>query len=388
MTHAFDVLDFGACPDGKTLNTQAIQQAVNACHEAGGGRVVCGPGAFLTGALELKSGVELHLAPGCRLVGSPRLEDYAPLQADGFRSEFGPEKSAHGLLWAANAENVAITGAGTVDGSGLAFYDLTETSGKLQKPPTPRPRIGMFYQCRRLRIQDVSLVDSPCWTLWLMQCDGVHVHRVSISGNRRMRNVDGIDIDACRNVTVSDCIMDTEDDCIVLRAIQRLYDAPATTENVVVSNCVLSSGCQGVRVGCPRDGTIRNCSFTNLTIRSEGNGIIVDNLHRYLPSGEQGTADVSNLLFSNVVVECRRVPIKVFVEDGIALKRLSDLSFSDFRIRSGGPCVVQGSPETLVENIRFSNMKIETSGEDAIVCRHCRGVHFSNVELCNRGENG
>lgn len=384
MKTAFDIIESGACPDGKTLDTEAIQRAIDACHQAGGGLVMCGPGTFLTGSLELKSNVELRLAPGCRLVGSPHLADYTPLEADGFRAGLAPEKSAISLIRAANAENIAITGAGIIQGSGLAFYNDRAGAGKLEKPDTPRPRIGMFYRCRGIRIQDTAFVDSACWTLWLMQCEGAQIHRVAITGNRRMRNVDGIDLDACRDVTVSDCRINTEDDCLVLRSIQALYDSPAVCENIVVANCLLDSGCQGVRVGCPSDGIIRNCVFSNLTIESENNGIVFDNPRRYLQPESTCSAHITNIMFSNVLINCRQTPIRIAVEDGIALQRLSDLNFSGFRIQSGGPCLVQGSPETVIRNVSFNDMRIETSGDNALLCRHCDGVRLSNVELSNR----
>jgi len=386
MEAVFDVRDYGAVSDGRTVNTAAFQRAVDACHDAGGGRVVCGPGTWVTGCIELRSNVELHLTPGCRIKGSPHLRDYSPLTAPGFHPERAPEKSAHSLIRAVGAENIAVTGPGVIDGTGLAFYGPAAASGtkKLDKPDTPRPRIGMFYKCRNIRFQEVILVDSACWTLWFMQCENVQIHKIVIRGNRRMRNVDGVDIDACRNVTISDCLMDTEDDCIVLRAIQYLYDDPAVCENVTVTNCVLKTACQGVRVGCPGDAVIRNSTFSNLVIESTSNGILFENPHRYLPPDGRARADVSDIVFSNVVIRCRRWPIKILVEDGIALRRLSDLSFSNFRIRSGGPCIVQGSPETIIRNIRFANIAIETSGDEAVLCRYCEHVQFDNVELTNR----
>ncbi len=386
MRHDFDILEYGACAGGAEPSTAAIQSAIDACHRAGGGRVFCGAGTWVTGALELRSRVELHLSAGCRIVGSPRLADYTPLVAAGFHTEISPERSSESLIRAVNAEGIAITGPGTIDGSGLAFYDIQSTTGKLEKPATPRPRIGMFYQCRGIRIEDTTFVDSPCWTLWLMQCEGARIHGISIGGNRRMRNMDGIDVDACSNVTISDCRIHTEDDCIVLRSMRHLYDSPAVCENVTVTNCVLSSSCQGVRVGCPGDGVIRRCTLSNLTIQSECNGIVFDNPRVYLRAGSPGSADISDILFSNCVIHCGLTPIKVSVEEGIALPRLAHLSFSDFRIHSGRPCLVQGSPETIIRDVRFSNMQIETSGEDALLCRYCRGVNLSNVELSNRAE--
>lgn len=384
MTSLHDIADYGATPDAETLNTAAIQRAIDVCHAAGGGQVVCGAGTWLTGSLELRSHVELHLAPGCRLLGSPRLEDYDPLIADGFHTERAPEKSAHSLVRAVDAESVAITGPGTIDGAGLAFYDTDSTDGKLDKPDTPRPRIGMFYRCRDVRIQDSTFVDSACWTIWLMRCQGVRVHHISVRGNRRLRNVDGIDIDACRDVTVSDCQFDTEDDCIAVRAMQQLYDEPAVCENVAVTNCVMRTSCQGVRVGCPGDGVIRNVTFANLVIDSTGNGILFGNPRIYLPPGTTGSADVSAISFTGVVIDCQRTPIGILVEEGVALTRLADLSFSDFRIRSGEPCTVQGSAQTVVRDITFHNVSIDTTGDSAILCRRCEGIRLSDVVLAHR----
>jgi len=381
MKHDFDIREFGGTPDGETLKTGPLQRAIDACHKNGGGRVVCGPGTWMTGSVELKSHVNLHLAPGSRIVGSGRIEDYTPLVADGFFTEKGPEKSAHGLLWAADARDLEITGSGTVDGAGLAFYDDSGGTDKLNKPETPRPRIGMFYRCRDLRIEGVTLVDCACWTLWLMQCERVRVRGIVIRGNRRMRNVDGIDVDACRDVSINDCLMDTEDDCIAIRAIRPLYTSPAVCENVVVTNCVLKSGCQGVRVGCPSDGIIRNCTFSNLVIESGSNGILFENPHRYLHPEIKENADISNIVFSNCVVRSKRSGIKILVENGIALRQLARLSFSDLRVHCDEPCVIQGCADTIVRDIRFGNVKIETSCVDGLLCRHCEGVHFSNVDI-------
>jgi len=384
--NTYRIKDFGAVADGRTISTKQIQKAIDTCHKEGGGTVICGNGCFRTGTLTLRSNVELHVTAGCRILGSENLKDYEDLEASGFYGENAPEKSVNCLIKAVDAENVAVTGTGEINGCGEAFYERERASsaGKFEKPPTPRPRLVMFYRCRNVLFQETCYVDSACWTFWLMQCENVNVHRVNIRGDRRFRNVDSIDIDACRNVTVSDCIMNTEDDCIILRSIQSMYDAPAVCENVTVNNCVLETACQGVRVGCPADAVIRNAAFTNLVINSTANGIIFQNPKIYLPKEGGALADVHDIVFSNIMIDCKRFPVWLYVEEGIKLKRLSDLSFSNLRIKSGGPCIIQGSTETTIRDICFSNMDFQTTGNDAVVCRNCQDVKFASVSLSNR----
>ncbi len=387
MTRIFDIADFGACPDGKTLNTAAIQSAIDACCAAGGGTVLCGPGEHVLGSIELKSRVTLHLAAGCRLTGSTNLADYDDFIAPGFRHDAAPEKSTKHLIRAIGAEGFAITGPGEINGSGPSFYDTTSILWErfYAKPDAPRPRLLMAYKCRHFRLEDTAFNDSPCWTFWLMQCQGVRIHRISMHGDPKMINNDGIDLDMCRDVTVSDCVLQTGDDCVILRAMHRLSDTSQPCENITVSNCVLDSQCQGIRIGCPGDGVIRNCAFSNLVITGRGNGIVFNNPRRYLPTNRPGSADIRNILFSNVAIDCENAPISLDVEDGVALPYLGDITFANFRITSGKPIRVLGNPETIIRNVRFSAITITTTGDDAILCRHCQGIVLDGVELNHRG---
>ena len=382
----FDIASFGAVADGKTLNSASIQAAIDACAKAGGGRVFCGAGVFLTGSIRLKSGVELHLSQGCRLKGSPDLKDYADFEAPGFNGKFSPEKSSKSLVRAFDAEDVAITGSGAIDASGHSFFNTNEFQWGVffKKPATERPRLLMAHRCRRLRIEGVSLLESPCWTVWLMKCEDVRVHRITIDADQRMINNDGIDFDACRNVIVSDSRFKTADDCIVLRSIQQVFDEPAACENITVTNCVMDSWCQGVRVGCPSDYVIRNATFSNLVITSRANGILFENPARYLSGGNTGSMDVRNIQFDNVVITCGGHPVKINVEEGVSNVRVEGIRFSNVRSRSGAPCVVSGNAASVIRDISFSHVDMETTGPDAILCRHCENIAFTAVSLTNR----
>jgi polygalacturonase len=382
----FDIEKFGAVSDGKTLNTLAVQKAIDACHKAGGGRVFCGPGAFLTGSLQLKGGVELHLAQGCRLLGSTNLADYADFETPGFHGELTPENSTKSLIRAYAADDIAITGAGEINAQGLSFFNTSEFQWEIyfKKPLTERPRLFMAFNCRRLRIEGVSLIDSPCWTVWLMKCEDVRVHRITISADQRMINNDGIDFDACRNVIVSDSRFKTSDDCLVLRSIQQVFDEPAVCENITVTNCVLDSWCQGVRIGCPSDYAIRNATFSNLVITSRNNGIISQHPARYLTGGNTGSMDIRNISFDNVLIECQRSPILINVESNVSNVHIEGLRFSNFRIKSGGPCLISGDPKSVIRDISFNHMDIETTGPDALLCRQCDQVRLNDVTLSNK----
>lgn len=380
-----NIKELGAKGDAVTVNTSVIQNAIDQCAADGGGKVIVPPGVYCTSTLQLKSNVELHLAAGSKLQGGNSPGDYDDFKADGFNSELCPEKTAKVLLCASYCENIAVTGTGEINGAGPAFYNtnVPDDNRFYEKPPIPRPRMVMFFRCRNVKFEDSSYIDSPCWTFWLIDCEQVNIHRIKIIGDQRMINNDGIDIDGCRNVTLSDCFIKTGDDCFILRAIQQMVDAPSICENVVMTNCVLNSRCQGIRVGCPGDNIIRNCTFSNIAFDGEGTGINVDNPKRYMPENSQTSMNLENVVFSNFTIRSQRYPIRIYVEEGLKLRKISGLSFSNFRIKSTLPCTITGSSETTIENIRFSGIDMEADGDSAIICRNCRGLKMDGVELKN-----
>lgn len=348
----------------------SIQDAIDSMHEAGGGRVVLSPGSHHSGTIYMKSYVELHLPAGATLQGSSKVDDYDDFSDPGFEP-VAPEKSRKCLIAGAHAEGIAITGGGEVNGAGPDFYDTNVPEGEFYaKPPHPRPRMLQLYNCRGVRIEGVSFIDSPGWTFWLIDCERVDIHRIRVEGCQQMINNDGIDLDGCRRVTVSDCVVRTGDDCIVVRAIPKGDGREVVCEGITVTNCVLDSWCQGIRIGCPSDDTVRNCTFSNLVIQGRGRGIHINNPKRYLRKGCSGFLNLHDLLFSNIVLSTGNVPIAINVEDGIRLRRLSDIVFTNLTIRSPQPCRLEGCSETTIEDISFNHVKTNR----AMVIERCRNV--------------
>lgn len=383
----YNVKDFGIKIDGKEKCTENIQKIIDTCYKEGGGRIVFEKGVYKTGTIFLKSNIEIYLESGCKIIGSEDLNDYKELEADGFlMKEINPkrERTKNALIIGAFVENITIRGMGEIDGSGLSFYKNTPSNekGKYNKPEIQRPRIMILYKCKNVKIENISLIDSPCWTIWLMQCENVNIKGIKIFGDRRMRNVDGIDIDACKNVIVSDSIIDTEDDCFAIQSNQGIFSSPAVCENIVITNCTLKTDCQGIRVGCPNVSEIKNCTFSNLVIESKNNGIIFENPHRYFDEKNPNRANIHDILFSNIIINCEKFPILLLIEEGIKLVQLSNITFSNIKIpKCGKPITIQGSKETTIKNINFYNIEMNVYNEDGIVCKYSENIKFNNVYL-------
>lgn len=383
MRTDFFVDDYGTHKDGKTPDTSAIQKAIDACHAKGGGRVVVGAGRYLIGSIILKSHIELHLTAGAYLLASSNIDDYKPFAAEGFDSSRMPEQSSQVLISAADAFHISITGSGIIDGNGPAFYDLSSRQWGIfyAKPATPRPRMLVFLRCRDIVFEGVQFNNSPCWTFWLMNCERVRIHSISMLSDQAMINNDGIDIDGCRDIVISDSTFKTGDDCIAVRNMYRLRGDADVCEKVRVTNCLLDSWCQGIRVGCPGDGIIRDLLFSNIQIVSRGNGITLDYPQRYLPKDGKTPADVSDVRFSSISIRCEKCPIFCAVEEPIGLVGLGGISFSNLKMDSKGAVVLSGSSKTPLVDIALSQVEINSETEEPLVCKNINGLLLDRVSV-------
>ena len=362
---------------------RTLQESIDQVSAAGGGRVSVECNISNAHTIYLKSNVELHIAHNAVITGSADYRDYDdfnPPELCGIK----PEKYNLALIAAVNVSNIAITGSGTLAIPGVKFYDESTFNGRFfAKPATPRPRILHLVDCNDVLLSDTLYKDAPCWTIWLSGCQRVTIKALLVEGDQRMINNDGIDIDGCRDVTVSDCRIKTCDDCLILRSMPR--DKEVICENVVFSNCLLSSACQGIRIGCPSDDIIRNCRFSNMVLDCPGNGINIDNPTRYLREGCTGKLDLSNIAFAHMTINSGWFPIRLGVDEGVKLRSIRNLVFDDIVMQSSYPCSFHGSAETIPENITLRNVKyIQTAPNDRpsnIIVRKCRRFRMENISV-------
>ena len=354
-----------APPEGMQWETAAIQAKIDAAAAKGGGRVTVGKGVHPCRTLYLKSGVELHLEEGAVILGGTKPEDYddaMPLdQIYTYSNAVPATVTRKAFIFAEEAHGIAITGKGVIDNSGTAFFDH-----RTWAKPTHllRPRTVIFLRCRDIRFEDVTFKDSPLWTMWLRFCENITVSRIRIEDEQKMINSDGIDFDDCRHVRVGDSYFKTGDDCVVLRAIrdERRRDVPVVTEDVVVSNCYFNTPCQGVRIGCPSDDTIRNAVFRNIEFHGT-NAIGSQQPHRYLTMGDNGYLRTDNILFENWTIESGGHPLQLFVDNGIVLRDFGHMTFRNFTVKSKRPFMVRGNAASPVRDMHFENIKGSVVGK-------------------------
>ncbi len=350
-----------------------FQSLIDAASAKGGGRVVVPSGVHDTKSLQLKSNVELHLEKGAVLRGSTRHEDYFEFPAE--LCAVRPESSGLVLLYAHDAENIAITGEGVIDGRGPEFFpgrDENLSGGHWPKPVLPRPRELQLVRCKNIRLEGVTFKDSPGWTMLIRLCENVIVDGISIDCDQRIINSDGIDFDGCRRVRVGNSIFRTGDDCIILRAMREKESDVVVCEDVIVSNCVMDSACQTFRIGCPSDDTIRNALIKD--IRGKGlNGVFFDYPVRYLRSYDEGYVCVSNIVFENYSGSFYGSAVQIVVEDGVKIRGVSDITFRNFDVKTKKPIRFICNEDSKFKNLRFENVVVNDERQlDGLVKTECR----------------
>jgi len=360
----YNAADFGAIGDGVSKDTSSLQNAIDACHEAGGGKVLLPAGRYLCGTLFLKSNVELHLESGAVILGSADLDDYNDENIFPENQAFFSEHvTARHLIIAYCQENISITGQGIIDGQSSRFFEPLPagTSAtyrhKTRNFPFKEWRPGQmifFCRCKNIAVCDVKLLNSPYWTLFLLGCKDVQICGLLIENPPATANGDGIDIDCCKNVTISDCIIRSGDDSITLRGNVRLLgEDDWICENVVVTNCILSTPCNAIRVGVG-DGHVRKVLFNNIIIPEASRGICLISLYRKTQKSKHGT-HIEDIHFSDFIIDAD-VPFTVGTgHESQPPGAIRDISFRNFRVTAWAGAQFVGTAETPIESLILQN---------------------------------
>ena len=310
-SYTVSVKDFGAIGNGSTLDTEAVQAAVDNVSQKGGGTVIVPKGTYLCGSIWLRSNVELHLENGAVIKGSPDINDYCAADCcpqNEAEIGWGDYISGGHLILGVGVSNVTLSGQGRVDGNSDAF--LLDSQGvpysnKTLIPARPSQMVW-FVDSDNITIKNIELADSPYWSCFLLNCRKVTISGCYVHTRRKdyhTFNGDGIDIDRCQDVTVSSCSVDTSDDCITLRASgAHLLEKPQDCARVRVENCVLSSSCNAIRVGVG-EGHIHDAILSGINITDTN---VAFNIVGAYSKGERGP-DIDNILFRDIKVEANEL---------------------------------------------------------------------------------
>ncbi|MBQ7261841.1 MAG: right-handed parallel beta-helix repeat-containing protein [Lachnospiraceae bacterium] len=300
-----NVLEYGALGDGSINDRAAIQRAIDDCADNGGGRVTLPGGhCYRSGALVLRSFVELHLEMGAELKA---LDDMAGLDLFGKAGSVkkGLERPTYEacdydgapslyFIYCKDAENVAITGLGRINGNEEIFYGEV-TKYHIDGSFYPRAPLLYLVNVRHLTIEDVTLTGSAFWTTHMIGCRDVLIRGIRILNNLRLANCDGIDPDHCSNVRIIGCHIETADDCIVFKNTAQFMEY-GPCENIVVSDCTLMSTSAAIKFGSESEDLFRNITVSNC---------VISRTNRAISMMLRDKGSIENVTFSNIMIDTR-----------------------------------------------------------------------------------
>lgn len=402
----FNIKDYGAQPNAKVNNQQAIQATIDACSEQGGGTVLLPKGTWRTSYINLKSNINFHLSEGAVL---SFLDSIALYAIPTFTRWEGIEcMNYHPLLYAKNQQNIALTGKGIIKGNGQAWWDLAKGTQKetlkklydlveagvapkdrncLAFEPTSylRPSTVQFINCQNVLVEGIELHSGPMWTTHFVYCKNVIARNLRVITDGT--NNDGITPDACNGMLIDNCFFSTGDDCIVLKSglNEDGWRVGKVCENIVIKNCKTEHGHGGVVIGSEMSGGIRNVYAHDCDFSQTERGLRIKSM-----KGRGGV--IENIWFENIKMNnIKREAIKVNMHYGSSsIKPRSD-SLPTFRNlhyknitsnKSQYGIRIQGIDSQYVDQVFFEN--IQLSSDRGIYIENTQNATFKNINSRNK----
>lgn len=387
--------------------TGSFEQAVAELEKKGGGTLFVPAGTYRSRSIELKSNMVLYLDAGAEISFIDRIEEYEIITGnfEGItRDMYKP------LIYAKDAKNVTVRGNGVLNGNGRVWWERIWAK-TLEEA---RPCLIYFEHCDNVKLQDVTLTNSPAWTVHPLFCHNVVVSGVSILNPSDSPNTDGINPDSCRNVRISDCMIDVGDDCIAIKSGVEESLVKEVCENITITNCVMVHGHGGVVIGSEASGGVRNLVVANCVFQDTDRGI-------RLKTRRRRGGFMEKLTFSNIIMDrvmcpfvfnmyyfCGKLGKEPWVSDrnpapvDEGTPAIRDININNITVVNATSCagVFCGLPERGVENVTMSNCNITMDGTQGpkkaammkmlepmegagFFMRYAKGIVFENVHLHN-----
>ena len=418
-SHLINVKDLGARGDGEAYDSGPIQEAIDAISELGGGTVYIPPGDYLIKPLTLRSNLTLHLEKGATLYASDNFDHYPYVET---RWEGTVCKGFQPILYAHSEENITITG-GAIDGQGQAWWDefwrihkiwrtdpdnyepanrWSREMAELNKncPPLEhrpqwtmqwlRPVTIQFFRCKNVRVEQMTIKNTPFWSIHPVFTENAHFNYINIENPWKAPNTDGIDIESCNNVIVSNCIFTNGDDCIAIKSgidiDGRNYNVPS--KNIVISNNIFSSRHTAIAIGSEMSGGVENVLVSDCIIPRARHGLIIK-------SKRSRGGYVKNIRYSNIVmgeIDQWAMSINTFYRGGNQDDHLSHgvdegtpfihhIFYSGIQVDSCGLAIdIRGLPESPIRHVYLNNVFVSDAEKETRL-EHSDQPHLNEVYI-------
>ncbi|MCC5928783.1 MAG: glycoside hydrolase family 28 protein [Cyclobacteriaceae bacterium] len=366
----YDPFDYGAKGNGITLDTEAIQAAIDSCHHAGGGKVYLYKGVFISGTIILKNNVTLYIEAGATLKGSNNLEDF-PTKHSKHPSYEGNFETNKMLIYSEDAKNISVIGRGIIDGNGDHWVDGPYGFPSFSK----RPRIIHFRGCENIVVRDITLYNSASWVQSYQSCNNIVIEGITVDSRENKdiekprfadvpgRNTDGLDLEDCQQVRISNCFINSGDDGICIKS----FSPNEASRDITITNCIISTNASGIKIGTETAGKIEDITIQNCVVYDTR----VDAISIITVDGSQ----IERINISGIT--CRNIKgSAIFIRLGNRFRtyrenaeinnpHLKDVIIENIqgtRISEKYGCIIAGIKNIPVENIVLRNINLEFEG--------------------------